>query len=215
MEEKKGPNVNMLLDELEKRIEETHRRFEMYFLGIERNEPSWFRDDCKRRIKELNRIYFVNTGQKFKFQNLKARFTLHETYWSRILKQIEEGTYKRHKIKADKLAQERQKEGQKEAQGKSGEAKAPATLKESPPTQSATSNVSDPLSRENVEKVYKDFVSTREKLGESTKGITPQALEDSMRKRMESLKEKYGDKRVEFRVVEKDGKAVLTAVIKK
>ena len=206
---RKGPNVLLMINALEKRIDETHRRYEMYFLGIERTEPSWFRDDCKRKIKEINKTFFSNTGLKFKFQNLKARFTLHETYWNRILKQIEEGTYKRHRIKAAKLMDERKQQAVKRDDADKKDKKTALLEKNQPPTPA------DSVSKSKVDKIYNAFVSTRKKLGESTKGITPKTLEASMRKRLTSLKEKYGERKVEFKVVEKNGKAVLTAVVKK
>lgn len=198
-----------MITALEKRIDETHRRYEMYFLGIERNEPSWFRDDCKRKIRDIGKLFFSNTGLKFKFQNLKARFTLHETYWNRILKQIEEGTYKRHRIRAAKLMDQRKQEASKRDEADKKE-KRTALIEKNKPSAPVGS-----VSKGNVDKIYKDFVTIRKKLGESTNGVTPKALETSMRKRLTSLKEKYGERKVEFKVVEKNGKAVLTAVVKK
>lgn len=44
-----------------------------------------------------------NTGARFRFQTLVQRFTSYQTYWNRILRQMEEGTYRRDVARAQRL----------------------------------------------------------------------------------------------------------------
>lgn len=102
MAEEAELNLDEELDELENRLERLRALYEQYFLGIEKLEPSVPRKDVERRIWVLRRVKFKNTGKRFKFNVLTQRFNTFAQYWARICREIENGTYKRHLIKAEK-----------------------------------------------------------------------------------------------------------------
>lgn len=92
------------LDELESRLERLRIKYDQYFAGYEKMLPFVQRKDVDRRFQMLHREQMRNTGLKFRFQTLVQRFTLLQTHWGRILRQIEEGTFKRDVVKAQRLA---------------------------------------------------------------------------------------------------------------
>jgi hypothetical protein len=69
-------------------------------MGIEKTVPSVPHKDVDRRIQALRREQVRNTGLRFRFQMILQRYGTYQTYWQRICRQIEEGTYKRHVQKA-------------------------------------------------------------------------------------------------------------------
>jgi hypothetical protein len=87
--------VEKLVEELEVRVERLRALYDQYFMGIEKIEPAVPRKDVERRLYVLRRTQIRNTGLRFRFHNALLRFNTYQTYWMRICRQIEEGTYKR------------------------------------------------------------------------------------------------------------------------
>src|SRR6478736_5862338 len=73
-------------------------------MGIERIEPAIPRKDIDRRIYVLRREKIRNTAKRFKLQTIISRYNTFQQYWQRICREIENGTYKRHVIKAERIA---------------------------------------------------------------------------------------------------------------
>lgn len=83
------------LDEVDRKIERLRASYDQYFMGLDRIAPFDARRDVDRRIRTLREEHLRNTATKFRFQTLVARFVTYTTYWDRITRQIEEGTFKR------------------------------------------------------------------------------------------------------------------------
>ncbi len=61
------------------------------------------------------------------------------------------------------------------------------------------------------QRVFKDFVATKQKCGESVDGFTYEKFEQTLRKNEEALIQRHGAARVKFSVYVKEGKAALKA----
>jgi hypothetical protein len=92
--------IEMLVTELEGRIDRLRSLYDMYFMGIERLEPLVPRKDVERRMAALRKEQIRNTGLRFKFNVIIQRFNTYQTYWLRISRQIEQGTYRRDVMRA-------------------------------------------------------------------------------------------------------------------
>jgi hypothetical protein len=92
--------IEMLVGELETRLDRLRSLYDQYFMGIERLEPLVPRKDVERRMATLRKEQIRNTGLRFKFQTLTQRFNTYQTYWIRISRQIEQGTYRRDVMRA-------------------------------------------------------------------------------------------------------------------
>jgi hypothetical protein len=71
-----------------------------------------------------------------------------------------------------------------------------------------------PLSKDKMDQLYNAYITAKKRCKESTTGITPEALAQSLRRQVPVLMKEHGAKSVDFKVVIKDGKAVLKAVPK-
>jgi hypothetical protein len=101
--------LDLALEELENRLERLRALYEQYFLGFEKIEPAVARKDVDRRIYLLRREKIRNTGKRFKLQTLIQRYNTFQQYWQRICREIENGTYKRHVLRAERqLSKEQQ-----------------------------------------------------------------------------------------------------------
>ncbi len=94
--------IDVKIAELEKRLERLRSLYEQYFLGIERIEPGVARKEVERRVAALRKCRFHSTAQRFKFQTIVQRYNTMQQYWNRICREIENGTYRRHKLKAER-----------------------------------------------------------------------------------------------------------------
>ncbi|RYG80220.1 hypothetical protein EON77_08295, partial [bacterium] len=84
-----------MIGEIEVRLERMRSLYSQYFAGIEKLEPLVVRKDFDRRLEVLRKMQIRNTGLRFRFQVVLQRYNTYQTYWLRLCRQIENGTYKR------------------------------------------------------------------------------------------------------------------------
>ncbi len=94
--------IEIAINELEVRLERLRALYEQYFLGFEKIEPTVARKDVDRRIYVLRREKIRNTARRFRLQNIIQRYNTFQQYWQRICREIENGTYKRHLLRAER-----------------------------------------------------------------------------------------------------------------
>jgi hypothetical protein len=95
--------LDIAIEELETRLERLRALYEQYFLGFEKIEPAVARKDVDRRIYVLRREKIRNTGKRFKLQTIIQRYNTFQQYWQRICREVENGTYKRHVLRAERV----------------------------------------------------------------------------------------------------------------
>lgn len=197
------------IDLLDEELNELKVRYEQYFLGMDRRAPIQRKDQLRQKLLALKREFIRNTGLKFKLNTLWNKFLSYERMWDRTVKEIEEGRYRRDLFKARRRsapppAPEAEKAGGAE-KGKAKKAKkAQAASKGAP--------VVDGLPDEKLEKLYKAFVTAKKRCREDTSGLSLEAMRRSLARQIPAIKKKHGAKHVDFKVVIKNGKAVLKAV---
>lgn len=91
-----------LIGDLELAVDRLRSLYEQYFMGIEKIEPTVVRKDVDRRIYVLRKEQIRNTALRFRFQMLLQRYNTYQSYWQRICRDIENGTYTRHVIRAQR-----------------------------------------------------------------------------------------------------------------
>jgi hypothetical protein len=88
--------IEMNISELELRLDRLRALYDQYFMGYEKLEPQVQRKDIDRRFQILRKENFRNTALRFRLNVAVQKYSTYQTYWQRICRQIEEGTYKRH-----------------------------------------------------------------------------------------------------------------------
>ncbi len=94
--------IDIDLEELETRMDRLRALYEQYFMGIERVEPHVPRKDVDRRVADLRKARFQNTAKRFKFQTLVQKYNTMQQHWNKTCREIEEGKYRRHRLKAER-----------------------------------------------------------------------------------------------------------------
>jgi len=95
-----------LVVDAEGRLKRLRALYDQWFAGIERIEPQQLRKELDTVLTQLRREQTRNTALKFRFNQVVQRYTTYTTYWRRIARQIEEGTYKRDVLRAKRLAEQ-------------------------------------------------------------------------------------------------------------
>jgi hypothetical protein len=101
------------VNEIEKEIDRLHALYNQYFMGIEKIEPVVPRKNLDRKINQLRREKIRNTALRFRLQMQIQKYNTQATYWGRVCRQIENGTYSRQVMLAKRRTEQRQ---QNEAQ---------------------------------------------------------------------------------------------------
>ena len=197
------------IHDLEKRMDRLRNLFEMYFQGVERTPPIIERDNLKRLIAELRRTPTRNTAVRFRVEQLIARMNTFDAYWTRLLKQIEEGTYTKNLFMARFRNQRRGKQPEQAMDKEAGDA---------PPAPAGRPHETGPdgekLGPERLNAIYKAYLQAKQRCQESTSGITREAVAAALNKQVPAILKQYSCKSVEFKVVIKAGKAIIKAVPK-
>lgn len=211
------------LDQLETLMHMTKNEYEMYFMGVIRKPPQERHREIKRTIHEFQQLNITNTAVRFRLRVLRTRFNSLSLRWLRTVKQIEDGTYKKHRWLADRREAERRKQGpQQSADEIRAEIRALMRGEEVPKKESAAprrpegaperrSSGSDRRGFEvGSDGLFDAYASARKSSGQGA--VDRKALEATLRKHANQIKQKYGAREVRFKVVQENGKARVKAI---
>lgn len=217
------------LDELEESIELLKVAYERYFNGVDRVPPTRDHDDVKRALRVMMTQRIGTTALRFRMQGLKARLVTYEQYWTRILLQIEKGTFKRILAVSSRRELELRR-APREAESEEVAQPATATV-ETPPSAPQRSRDDDAIPRREVARassqptraalpdgvdagevreLFKQFVAAKKAAGESTAGLTYAKLLDKVSRELPALRDKHGGD-IRFEVATEGGKVRLRA----
>lgn len=237
------------LDDLEKAAEGIRRDFDQFFMGLQKRAPTVNQAQLAgqfRKIKE-EELKEWNTQDRFRFNQIHARFVSFERVWARTMKQIEDGTYKRDKFKVAQM-KKRDAEAAKQPEA-SGEDSAlsmrpvssfdpldaidvdmgsfdddeqparPAPPKPRPPAPKsqpqppASATAAGGMSEQKLAQLHRVYIEAKRRTGEQS-NLTLDALRAQVAKQVPVIQAKHGCEKVDFKVVLKDGKAMLKAIPK-
>ncbi|MGD8861318.1 MAG: MXAN_5187 C-terminal domain-containing protein [Myxococcales bacterium] len=94
------------LADAEVRLKRLRSLYDQWFHGLERLEPQQQKKEVDDLITLLRRNQPQNTALRFRFTQIAQRYTTYNTYWRRITRQIEEGTYKRDVLRARRIREQ-------------------------------------------------------------------------------------------------------------
>jgi hypothetical protein len=239
------------LDDLEKTSEGIRRDFDQFFLGQSRRAPTAAQAQfagLMRKLKE-EELKEWGTQDRFRFNQIHQRFVSMERIWARTLKQIEEGTHKRDKMKVA-MKRAREEEAMKAAASQLSQEQPPSLQSQDPldsidvdmngfdedpkpPPPPAPKPVPKPvpkpqpavastppragdlggLSEQRLQMLYKVYMDAKKRTGEAST-LSFEALRSQIAKQVPQIRQKHNCEQVDFKVVLKDGKAMLKAIPK-
>jgi hypothetical protein len=184
-----GTDIEEDLILLDARLKQLRLEYEQYFLGSRKREPHLVRGEVQKIITYYANVPIRNTGHRFKFNNLRARYSSFKRHWDETVRKIEDGTYEKHRFQADLHERER-KARSKGASRTAAPAEKPAA---------------------ELDRLYSAWLEARSATGQPTAGLTREKLAAQLEQQTASIRERFGVGEVKFRVVVEDGKAKLKA----
>lgn len=180
--------LDQQLDHLEASIGRLRILYEQYFTGILPRPPEKEHAEVVKLIKFMLKAPFKNSQRAFRMRTLINRFQTYCTYWERVNKQREDGTYFRDVFKAEmreKIAKEMEDLATKVG-----------------------------ASHKGIEQLYQTYESAIRKIGGDSQRINFDSFRATMLKTATELKKKHGATKVSYKVAVRDGKVILKAVAK-
>ncbi len=86
---------------LANRLEELRKAYDRYFIGVDKLEPTGDRRRFQMELDALLGAPSPNTQVRFQIAQVKGKYLTLSQYWSRVLREIEDGTYARDRFRAD------------------------------------------------------------------------------------------------------------------
>jgi hypothetical protein len=178
--------ISGALAKIEQEMKELEIRFEQYFAGVEKRAPIQEREKLATLLRRFVNRRIIQTDLRFKSQNLATRFHSYCGYWDRILRLMDEGRYVRQAPRGVGTGA-----GKQEKQALTG------------------------TTATGIDAVYRDLLEARKACG--IEGAIPsrQQIVAFLERQKTTLREKFGDREVEFRVVTEDGKPKIRARARK
>jgi hypothetical protein len=178
---------------LDARVKQLKLDYEQYFLGSRPREPQQLRAEVQKLIVQYSSTPIQNTALRFRFNSIHSRFQSFKRQWDSTLRQIENGTYRRHLFKADM----RERARVASAEGGPGAASARGG-------QGAAAG-------QGPEGLFESYREAARTCGQDVSGLTPDKLERVISRQREAVKQKLGCDEVDFRVVVQEGRVKLKA----
>jgi hypothetical protein len=239
------------LDDIEKSAETIRRDYEQYFMGLIKRPPTTAQAQfagAMRRIKE-DELRDWNTQDRFRFNQIHARFVAMERIWARELGQVESGTHRRDKMRLQQMKKRDAARGPSDpASVQSLENQAPQSVSLDPldsidvdmdsftedsiaakpapkpvpvaprpapsaPPRPASTGELGGLSEQRLQQLYKVYMDAKKRTGEAS-SLSFEALRSQIAKQVPQIRQKHNCETVDFKVVLKDGKAMLKAIPK-
>jgi hypothetical protein len=182
---------------LETKMMQLKLDYDQYFLGSRPREPVMLRGEVQKLINIYSNQAIQNTAMRFKFGSICSRYQSFKRQWTEVLRQIEAGTYSRHRFKAELHDRERHVEPEAAPAAGTGAAK--------------TKTGPSPKAGAPAGALFEAYVEACRSCGQDVKGLTPAKLDGILAKQREQLQSKFGDAKFTFRVAIEDGKAKLKA----
>jgi hypothetical protein len=200
--------LDLRLQDTEARLDRLRSMYEQFFQGIERTEPQQERKVIKKVVQELRTSSVRSTQLRFRINQIVSKLNTYETYWNRVTREIEEGTYQRDLFRARYHQRLRASQSQQSEEPKV-DSPAPAEKASKAPRQQPAG-----ISEDQISAIYDAYNTAKRRCKESVTGLTRDGLAATLRKQVPAIIKQYNCKGVEFKVVIKEGRAILKAIPK-
>jgi hypothetical protein len=176
------------LAKLERMIEQLKVDYEQFFLGMVPHAPDQLHNQVKRAIRALIKAPFKSSQISFSLRTLESRYHTYNTYWSRVNRQRDDGTYHRDIFRAN--MRERAKAEEQLAQTAKGKAK------------------------NSMQALFQAYKGELERQTGTKQKLDYDAFERTLLKRAKDFKERHGNKKLAFKVMVQNGKVTVKAKVK-
>ncbi len=189
--------VDEELEELDQGLKRLRVEYDQFFLGILKRPPNVLQGRMQKIIVKYANQILRKTHQKFRFNQLNSKFQIYRQQWGRTIRQIESGTYRGHRFKANLHERER-------GVGSTAAAVPSAATEPVPPAKATA-----------IDQLYDALLAARRRAGETGPDPDRAKVSALIRKQTAALHAKHPGAKVRFRVAVDGNRAKLVATVKK
>lgn len=173
------------LDRLESKMGELRILYEQHFVDVLPQPPLQLQKEVVKLIRQLLKAPFKNSADRFRLRMLVQRYQSYHTYWERVNKQREDGTYNRDLFKAemrDRMAAETAQENSQAGRAEKG-----------------------------LKQLFSSYETAVKRAGGDAAKLNFESFKKNLLKKAKQLKEQHGVKKLHYKIVVKNGKVVVKA----
>lgn len=161
---------------VEAKVRQLKIEYEQYFLRILKREPWMLRDEIDKTIRRNLPVTIQNTALRFKYKTIIDKFNTYKTYWNRILKEIEDGTYYKKVGDIEPSREEIDKAAQERA--------------------SAVRDTEEKVQDKVMKNLWEAYQGAREKLNKGPDNMSYDKMTRAVKKQRKMAEQKYGTKKL-------------------
>ncbi|HEY4716430.1 MAG TPA: MXAN_5187 C-terminal domain-containing protein [bacterium] len=176
------------IEKFREQMDALKKAYDQYFLGNTRLPPNKLRDELERFVRTYSLKRSGRSADNFIINSAFATYATHRNQWDKIMKMIEDGTFKRGEDVKSMLK--------------------PAT------SQKSSVITIDTPDNGKIKQLYKMYVEAKKKCGEEISTLSFEKVYSSIKSQIPQIKQKFNCNTVEFKVTIEDGKAKLKAAPK-
>lgn len=196
---------------LDQKISRLRIEYEQYFIKAVKREPAKLKAEIDKMVLDYGDKNISNTSLKFRLNGIISRYNSYKQYWSRVLREIDEGTYVRRAEGADPGVLSPSKRPSAGPQDLSS-----AGVKNASPDEPVGASEKEKHAGDDqLRDVYRKYIEARKACGEPTAGVTFEALAKTIEQNKKLVESRYKTRDLEIKVDVKDGKTRLVIAPKK
>jgi len=176
------------LDKFEGDLSRLRVLYEQHFLDILPQPPDKERKEIVAAIRQMLRSPFKTAAVKFRLKSLVTRYQTYATYWERVIKQREEGTYDKDRFKAE--------------------------LREKMLENSAKTTSPRNKAEQGIVSLFNSYEDALRKTGAAPKNLNYETFKKSLIDKAKHYKQEHGTNKLHFKVAVRDGKVIIRATPK-
>ena len=210
-------DIDAHLKDLSLQIDRLKVLYEQYFIGLEKLPPSVPRKEAEKLLAYLAVQNIGNTGMRFRYLSLVRRWKTYAERWDKVLREIENGTFSNHRIRARKAlladAAKRAEPLKPAAEGEAATAEGEdpgEAVKVARPRAARPPAEVPGMSEGDLRALHQQYVTALRSVGDG-RDIRYEGLLASLKKQVPEILKKNNCEKVSFSVAVKDGKVVLRA----
>lgn len=181
-------DVRVLIEEFSARLADLKVKYEQYFMGVLQFPPDKMHADLKRLLRALRKAPFKSTAVAYKLRCAETTYSTYNTYWQKVLREKEEGTYHKDVFKADLREKNKQEEAFRQTE--------------------------HGIAEGHIENLFRVYEGALEKQMGKKCNLDYGNFRKNLVSKMNEVREKTGGRKVKLKLVMKNGKVTIKAVAK-
>ena len=193
-------DIDQHLKDLSTQIDRLRVLYEQHFLGMEKMPPVVPRREAEKLLAFLGAQSIGNTALRFRYVNLVRRWKTHTERWDKVVRDMENGTYRPHLQMRDRRDRDRGAITARDLTSLAAEA--------------ARSSPVPGMSEAELRELHRRYLEACRTVGDQ-RDVRYEAMVASLSRQLPALLEKKGAQAFAFDVAVRDNKVILRAVARR